>query len=305
MVDCGRAGLLSDLVTPDSSLDIRYTPRRGCMYARNTYDFTTASPCTILFFRQALPYVSSVDSLDYEAVNDEWERCHAANNATLPRVGIYFPFEGQQLYETVRQLGWGSVGLRAGIPRYLRMTRTKEILSEIAIPSYVLSLIQLDDFHIEDVEVQAWVPYARVQKEPYPTARVHTEVKEPTVEDANGLRGKLVFDESDGGGRFRRLPTQPEAPRATKEHAIADVLYDINSLGLRVWPIVPLGLLSNDSLEAEWIRWRETNIALAREVAQAQSTSVLAVGATYPERAKIPRDFVVVSVEDAGEWRFC
>ena len=300
------AVLHGDLGKPESSgsLDIRYTPRRGLMYARNTYDIATAEPHHILFFRQALPYISSVDSLDYEIVK-EWQGLQEANNAPPTLVGIYFPFEGEQLYETVRQLGWGSVGLRAGIPQYLSTTRSTEIVTDVAIPTFILSIIRQDGFHAKDVEVRTWVPYARVQTEPHIPVRVLTEIKQPIVEDAHGLRGELIFNQSDGGSKFRRLPVAQEAPHSTTDNALADMLYQVNSLGLRVWPIVPLGLLSNGSLEAEWIKWRDTNIALAREVAHAQATSVLAVGSSCSETAQIPPDFIVVSGEDTSEWRFC
>jgi len=280
-----------------------YTPFSGRIYAQNSYDFATAATYNILFFREALPHVSSTSSLDRTAI-EQWARTSTTADAASLRIGMYFPFEGEQLYETLLQLGWGSVGLRSGLLVYLQTTQLTSIVSDIALPTYMFSILDGGDLQAKGIAVDTRVPYAQISTKDTPYPALRTEIPRPTVADMFGLEGKLSYNSRNEGGKFNRVSTTRNSSPDTEGQTLSDFLQQINAIGLRVWPLVPLDLLSNNSNNKDWVEWRDMNIMLARKVAEVQSTAVLAVGASYLETAQIPPDFLVVANVDNSPWRF-
>ena len=260
------------------------------MYAQNSYS-NENSLFGIVFLKQTLPYTSSVNSVSLNLLED-WITGLCRDFNRLPRIGIYFPFEGEELYSTILNLGWCSYGLRNRIPQYLKMTKLRAVISDVAIPTFVLLNVQNESIKPKDVGIDTFVPYAALGNPNNQTLRVLTRVKQPLVEGSQGLRGVLTFEKDVAGGHYKRLGFSEKISESeNNSDSLQKMLKDINEIGIRVWPILPAAYVLNTS-DPEWKKFADTSVDVARRVATWQTTSVLLVGDVGT--LAVPSDFIQV-----------
>jgi hypothetical protein len=275
------------------------TERGGCILSSNEYALAS-TPYDVVFFRESLPHLTAQGSVDYGALAT-WARYQASNRASPPRIGVYLPFEGLDFYLTLSAMRVGMSPLLLRVPLFLHMVRMKNVVTDVALPSGLLASMDQERWRIGGNLASAlWVPYGELARDP-PSAGAA-----PLVEDADGNAGFVSFAEgARSGGGFRRVGFAEEEERAdAREGArVEDAIVNINSLGIRVWTIVPLTFFTNPTQDEQWREWKELNLRLARRVSHSQRTPVLVAGRARGS-VEIPKDLLLVSDRRRSSWHF-
>ena len=302
------AGKISDEAI--SAFAPRETAAYGCFFRTNNY-LLEESPYDVVFFLESWTGRGSTTRIDFDALGD-WYNFQRASRPLPPKVGVYFPFEGEEMYKTLAAMNAGMSSMIVRLPLALQSLRGRAFLSEVCVPSSFLAMMKQEIWKFPTEQnplTSTWIPHAALSSSPH-VHDVQFDIPQQEVR-SRGAKGYLRYSgETSSALPASRVPfsSDEEAADATAGD-IRDVVSNINALGIRVWVCMPVSLLQNPDTSVEWLAWREANLAAARAVAASQTTPIMACG--QPKAAlldMIPSDVLVVTErsthdDSAGAWR--